>query len=98
SGNMKYLKAFVRCCREEKLIDWRVKIPLPKLPKRLFPVLSDDDLVALFQSPDLVGTSEYAVRNRALLAILLDTGIRLGELAGLTPRASQGTDLKVIGK
>src|SRR5439155_18237596 len=38
-------------------------------------------------------------RNRALLAVLLDTGVRLGELAGLRPGDVLGGQyLRVIGK
>lgn len=98
-GHLRDLKAFVRWCQDEELIDWRVKVTLPKLPKRLYPILSDEELARLFNNPLTVGSNEYAVRNRALLALLLDTGIRLGELAGLTPRdILQGQYVRVIGK
>ena len=98
-GHLKDLRAFVRWLTEEELIDWRVRVPLPKLPKRLFPILDDDELVALFHAPSVAGKSEYAVRNRALLALLLDTGVRLGELAGLTPPdVLHGQYLRVVGK
>ena len=98
-GNMKDLRAFVRWCAEEGIVDWKVRVPLPRLPETFFPVLSEADLLAIFSSPHLTGRSEYATRNRALLALLLDTGIRLGELAGLAPAdlvARQG--VRVVGK
>ena len=97
-GHMKDLRAFVHWCIEEELVDWRVKVPVPKLPRRLFPILSESDLLALFQATMMTGQTEAAIRNRALLALLLDTGIRLGELAGLTPQMVQGRYLRVVGK
>jgi hypothetical protein len=30
------------------LIDWRIKVPMPKLPEAPFPIFSEEDLVALF--------------------------------------------------
>ena len=98
-GHMKDLRAFVRWCAEEELIDRKVRVPLPKLPETFFPTLTDEELVMIFSCQGLTGRSDYAVRNRALFALLLDTGIRLGELAGLTPGdvvARQG--VRVIGK
>ena len=98
-GHLKDLRAFVRWCAEEGLVDWKVRVPLPKLPETFFPTLEDEELVAIFSCQHLGGRSDYAVRNRALFALLLDTGIRLGELAGLTPAdivARQG--VRVVGK
>lgn len=100
-GHMKDLRAFVRWCADEEraLIDWKVTVPMPKLPETFSPTLSEEELVRLFASRHLVGKSEYAVRNRAIIALLLDTGIRLGELASLTPDdlvANQG--VRVMGK
>jgi site-specific recombinase XerD len=97
-GHRRDLRACVRWCQDEEPIDRRVKIPLPKLPRRLFPILSDEGLLTLFRSRLMSGKSDAAVRNRALLAILLDTRIRLGELAGLTTRSIPGPYLRVIGK
>ena len=98
-GHMKDLRAFVRWCAEEDLIDWRVSVPLPKLPKHFYPILSREELATLYESRVLAGQSELAIRNRAIFALLLDTGIRLSECANLTPEdIKYGSHLHVTGK
>ena len=98
-GHRKDLRAFMRWCAEEELLDWRVKVPLPRLPRRLFPILTEEELAALWRCPLLAGQGECNVRNRAIFGLLLDTGIRLGEAASLRPQdLLAGTHVRVIGK
>jgi integrase/recombinase XerC len=82
-GALKDIKAFVRFLEAEELIDKAPKVPVPKLPTVLFPVLTEADLELIFASRHLSGTSEIAIRNRALVAFMLDTGVRLSEASGL---------------
>jgi integrase/recombinase XerC len=73
---------------------------MPKIPKRLFRILSDDDLQRVWQSQYLTGHGDLSIRNRALIALMLDTGLRREEVASLT-LASINLDarrLTVIGK
>ena len=58
-------------------------MPIPKLPQTLFPVLTDTELSQIFQSRQLSTDTEIGKRNRALLAFMLDTGVRLAEVPGL---------------
>lgn len=83
-GIMKDLRAFAYWLVEGELLDKPPKIDLPKLPQEDFKILSDAQLVALFSSKQLNGRGEYSIRNRAIIAFLLDTGVRLSEIAGLT--------------
>ena len=39
---------------------------------------------AVWTSKYLTGRSEVAIRNRALLGLMIDTGLRRGEIVGLT--------------
>jgi len=83
-GALKDLKAFMRWCQEDGLIDSVPKVPVPRLPHVLFPVLSEPELDSIFRSTYLSGNSELAIRNRALMAFMLDTGVRLSEASSLT--------------
>jgi integrase/recombinase XerC len=100
-GHTKDLRAFVKWCssEEQDFITWKVTVPMPKLGRELFPILRDEQLVALWQSPMLAGKGEMAVRNRAMVSLMLDTGIRLGELAGLKKSSIVGMQyVQVLGK
>ena len=95
------MKAFIRWCADpdQGLVTWPVKVSPPKVPQTLFRIFAEEELVALFDSRHLKGASEYAVRNRALVALLLDTGIRVAEAAALTPRSLVGGQyVHVMGK
>lgn len=54
----------------------------PAVPAQPVPVLTDDQLSALLASAH--GTDLDARRDTAILRLLIDTGMRLGEIAGLT--------------
>ncbi len=100
-GHMKDLRAFVRWCADEErgLITWKVTVPMPKVPRRLFPILTEVELATLWRCPLLSGKSEGNIRNRAIFGLLLDTGIRLGEAGRLAPAdVIAGSHIRVIGK
>lgn len=84
-GIMKDLLAFVRWINENTDHMVRVKVPVPKLPQTLFPVLSPEELQKIFSCKLVADNTELAKRNRALIAFMLDTGVRLSEVANLTP-------------
>lgn len=98
AGQLKDLRAFVRWLYNEGELDRLVQVPRPKVPRHLFPILSDQELAQLWQSPYLAKRSEAATRNRAIFALLLDTGMRLGECAGLTPAQIFPGFVRVVGK
>lgn len=82
-GNLKDFRAFVRWLHEEELLVALPKVPIPKLPQTLFPVLTDDELTRIFQCQQTEASTEIGKRNRALLMFMLDTGVRLAEVSGL---------------
>ena len=74
------------------------RLPVPKLPKKLIEVLSEEEIERLFKAADSL--DERGVRVRTILMVLLDTAIRAEELCGLKMDAvdlDQGT-IKVFGK
>jgi integrase/recombinase XerD len=64
-------------------LEFLPKIYLPKLPHTLFPILSDEELVKIFSTEQLSTDIEIGKRNRALISFMLDTGVRLAEVADL---------------
>jgi integrase/recombinase XerC len=83
-AHMRDMRAWLNWLADERLIASKIKVPIPKLPERLFPILSDEEMDRLWRSKYLTGSSDQAIRNRALLALMLDTGLRRSEVASLT--------------
>ncbi len=75
-----------------------VDLKLPKLPKNLIEILTDEEIKYLFSvyNPD----THFGARWQAIVAFFLDTGVRIGELVTLI---LENVDLqnfraKVVGK
>lgn len=83
-GTMKDLRAFCNWLVTVEFLDRAPKVLVPKLPQTLFPVLSDADLLKIFSTRQLSSKTEIGCRNRALIAFMLDTGVRLSEVTSLT--------------
>lgn len=84
--------AFLRWCVEEELIDHdpTARLKLPKAEKKHIRVYSDDEVRQLHEAcvPPRNGLRPevqrmLAARNRAILWVLLDTGMRAMELCGM---------------
>ncbi len=89
------------------LIDMDKPVPLPpdaikmiKAPKKIKQVAELDDLVKLIESPEKLEKDEViGLRNRAMLEVLLSTGMRISELLSLNKTQLDGTGrLFVRGK
>jgi site-specific recombinase XerD len=93
AGYVRGLKAFGNWCAVEQLAEARALRTLrrPQVPHKLVEPLSDDALRRLLDGASL--------RDRAVLFLFLDTGLRLSELAGLR-RCDLRVDgsVKVMGK
>ncbi len=72
--------------RYEQLVSPRVgqKIPMPHLEHKIVEIFDLEEIKALFAACDASPWPVLAARDKAILAVLLDTGIRAGELCGLT--------------
>jgi len=80
-------RAFFNCLQQQGIIEENPfdRLVIPPVPTKVIPTFSDEQLYALFKAID--PQSEVAARDRAILLLLLDTGIRLGELIGLSLEA-----------
>lgn len=82
-AHLRDIRAWLRFLEEERLLEERVKVEFPKLPDHLFPILSDQELERVWTSRYLTGKSDLATRNRAMLGLMIDTGLRRGEVVAL---------------
>lgn len=104
-GYVQVLKGWVHFLAEEELVPLRLfeRIKLPAVPHRLVKTLDQETLDALFAACRWEHAPWLATRNRAILRLLLDTGIRASELCTLTMsglRMDEPGDphIRVIGK
>ena len=67
-------------------------VPAPKTGKRLPKVLTEDELRRVLR------VASKSDRDYAIVSLLLDSGIRLGELVGLSPDDVENDRVRVIGK
>jgi integrase/recombinase XerC/integrase/recombinase XerD len=82
---MRHIKVFLTFCHAEGFLlePLHQKIKLPKAERPIIEILTDEEIAAVLET--FVGT-ENEKRNRALILILLDCGLRLSELVGIKTR------------
>jgi integrase/recombinase XerD len=88
--HVKNIKRFLNWCMLDELYSTHVKaltvqrIKKPKIEATVMEVFSEDDIDRLFAACDKERYEHLRLRDRAMLALLLDTGIRANELVTLT--------------
>ena len=77
------IKTFARWLKAEGLIDQdpTVNIKTPRVPRQVINVFSDEDIKKLLVV--CYGDCYVDRRNSAMVLLLLDTGLRLSEMASL---------------
>lgn len=94
----KQVKAFFSWCVKEEYLTENpmTKVTLPKLPKVLLTGLTTKEVVSMMES---FNNKEYLeLRNKAVIAMMSDCGLRAMEIAGLKEHDVRETDIKVFGK
>lgn len=77
------IKTMLRFWHAEGLVPENIfaKVAMPKLARPVLPAFSADDITKLLNAAT---TSADPLRDRAIIAVLIDTGIRAAELCDLT--------------
>lgn len=75
------------------------KIKVPKTPKKVAHIFTDDEIVAIFEAVQ-VSEEWISIRNRLIIALMLDSGLRQSEVCTLQRcdiNFKSGT-MKICGK
>lgn len=82
-GSMRAIKAFYNYGIEQEVIDDKVirQLKLPKAHNKEERILDDDEIDTLFKCID--STTQTGLRNKCFIALMLDSGLRRGEIPRL---------------
>jgi integrase/recombinase XerD len=86
-GYMRALKGFLRWCVEEEWLDAKVvrHLEMPRVEQKVIATFTKRHIEVLFRACDSGAESpQQAARDKAIVAVLLDTGVRANELCSLT--------------
>jgi integrase/recombinase XerC/integrase/recombinase XerD len=99
-GHVRTLRAFFNWLVGEEFIDNNVarNLKLPKVAKKLITTLSDEEIHSILSV--LKPINDTIARNQTIFMVLIDTGLRLGELINLKMEDTHLHEgfLKVMGK
>lgn len=90
AGDAQVIKSFLFWCSKEDgiedLVSERVprRVEMPRVEQKVIEIFTREQTDALFAVCEKEITTQLAVRDRAILSVLLDTGIRANELCSLT--------------
>lgn len=80
---IRHLRAFIKFLYEEEYLleDITLKFKLPKADKKIIEVLDEDEIIILLDS--MPERSELQVRNKCIIVLMLDSGLRRNEVLTL---------------
>ncbi|MFC6616573.1 tyrosine-type recombinase/integrase [Deinococcus radiophilus] len=81
-ARLRPLKTFFMWLEDDEVLDRSPmrRVSLPKLPKHILPAVTRADMGLLLAA---AGESNHPLRDRAMLVLLYDTGVRASELCGI---------------
>lgn len=97
---IRHLKIFIKYLEEEELIaPFSSKIKVPKLPKKLLDIYSDEEIKYIFKNINAI-TPWMTFRDLSIVALFIDSGVRLNEVCKLniTDIDFRNNFIKVLGK
>lgn len=102
-GYVQVIKGWLHFLEDEDLISPKIRrrIKLPKVEQRLIKTLDNDCMEALLNATRYQRSEWMARRDKAILKLMLETGIRASELCSLTRECININDdphVRVIGK
>lgn len=96
------LKSFINFCIERKYLTKETfeYFRLPKAKKVIIEILSDEQIKQLFSFCDRNNNKKIALRNKLIISLMVDCGLRVNEVATLKISNIKLKDniLKVLGK
>jgi integrase/recombinase XerD len=90
ASEVRVIKAFLNWCLQDDQYSQYVKpivvsrIKMPRITQEIIQTFSSGQIDALFKACDKEISEHLQMRDRAILAVLLDTGVRANELCTLT--------------
>ncbi len=97
---IRHIRAFMKWIFEEGYIDVdiSIKIKLPKAPKKVIEILSEEEIELLYKS--INEKTEFGLRNKCIISLMLDSGLRRNEAITLDIQNVHFTQnvIKVFGK
>ncbi len=98
ASHVRVIRAFFTWCVEEELIDKSpaARLSMPKVPKRVITTFAPEQIDKMLASCDV--STEQGFRDYVILVLLLDTGMRVSELADLRVSNVHPRYVKVLGK
>jgi site-specific recombinase XerD len=107
-GHARTVRTFLNWCSREDVLDKLVsektpkRMSMPKIDQRVIETFTDEELVGLFAACNREYKEDIQIRDRAILSILIDTGVRASELCTLTLENvhldPDDSFIKVVGK
>lgn len=90
------LRSFLRWLYDSDYMDQNicVKFKLPKATRKVIDILTEEEIRLLFDS--IPGDNVHSVRNRLIVALMLDCGLRLHEVVTLTVSSVHLKDRYII--
>lgn len=79
-GHARIIRSFINWCDAEGYLDKKPKVHMPRTEKKVTQTLTQEQIKAMFVACDREYSTELAIRDKAILSVLLDTGIRASEL------------------
>jgi integrase/recombinase XerD len=95
---VRIIKAFFSWCVKEELLEKNpaVRLAKPKTPERVVHAFTPEHIARMLATCDT--STELGFRDYVILIVLLDTGMRVSELVGLSVQNVYPRYIKVFGK
>ncbi len=100
-GYAQVIKSFLRWCSDEEAFENLVseqtvrRIELPRLKIKTVSMFTPKEIKALFAACEKEATPELRARDKAILSLLLDAGLRVSEIACDDTRLEEVTGLRL---
>lgn len=97
---LRHLKVFIRWLEDEEyILKFSDKIRIPKTPKKIVRIYSDDEIRQIFANINF-SVDWLRLRNSAIVALMIDSGLRQNEVCqvGLDDLQLRDSFIKVHGK